>query len=74
MDATYFVAVPFDCDPEGELKPRDAQELPSAARLSAGLLIQRLDTWALWRSRGRAIRQSESFAMRRCSLSSARSI
>ena len=31
MEVTYYVAVPFDRDPEGELKPGEAQELPSAA-------------------------------------------
>jgi hypothetical protein len=30
MDVTYCVAVLCDRDPEGDLKPEEAQELPSA--------------------------------------------
>ncbi len=30
MDVTYYVAVPFDRDPDGDLKPGEPRELPTA--------------------------------------------
>jgi hypothetical protein len=40
MQTTYFVAVPFDRDPEGDLKAGEAHEFPSAndAERQAGAL------------------------------------
>ncbi|THD42099.1 MAG: hypothetical protein E7774_16535 [Bradyrhizobium sp.] len=37
MEVTYYVVVPFDRDPEGDLKPGEAQELPTAGAAAMAL-------------------------------------
>lgn len=58
MDVTYYVAVPFDRDPEGDLKPGEAQELPSARaaeRRAAALALQHAGAVAFARAGDPAI-------------------
>ena len=54
MEVTYYVAVPFDRDPEGDLKPGEAQGLPSAAaaeRRAAGMALEHVGALAFARGR-----------------------
>ncbi len=58
MDVTYYVAVPFDRDSAGDLKPGEAQELPSARtaeRRAAALALQHAGAVAFARAGDPAI-------------------
>jgi hypothetical protein len=62
-DLTYFVALPFDRNADGELvagEPREAQSQSAAVRLAAALPRQRP---APWLSPARAIRRPANLPM-----------
>jgi len=58
MEVTYYVVVPFDRDPEGDLTPGEAQELPNARaaeRRAAALALQHAGAVAFSRTGDPAI-------------------
>jgi hypothetical protein len=53
MEVTYYVAIPFDRDPEGDLKPGEAQEFPNAIaaeRRAAALALEHVGALAFARA------------------------
>jgi hypothetical protein len=53
MEVTYYVAIPFDRDPEGDLKPGEAQELPTAGaaeRRAAAMALEHVGALAFARA------------------------
>ena len=66
MEVTYHVVVPFDRDPEGDLKPGEAAEAPNARaaeRRAAALALQHAGAVAFSRTGDPAVGEFRDAAL-----------